>query len=118
MTDPGLRERLQKIGEEGYKKGYAKARERGYSEESSRYYAESFAEVSVRGFARGYAKGFAESRMGGIKTVLATRFGALTPTVTKALDKKVEERTDKAECDRLFDLAVNCVSLEQFERDL
>ena len=67
---------------------------------------------------KGLAEGSTNTAIQMIKRLLTRRFGSLTPAVTEVLDKKAEGKTDKAEYDRLFDLAMDCVSLEQFEQGL
>ena len=59
-----------------------------------------------------------EGRVKDIKRILTKRFGSLPPAVAEALDKKAAEKADEAECDRLFDLAMDCASVEQFQRGL
>ena len=59
-----------------------------------------------------------EGRVKDIKRLLTKRFGSLPPAVAEALDKKIAEKADEAECDRLFDLAMDCASVEQFQRGL
>ncbi|MBQ1455333.1 MAG: hypothetical protein IIZ25_05750 [Thermoguttaceae bacterium] len=59
-----------------------------------------------------------EGRVKDIKRLLTKRFGSLPPAVAEALDKKIAEKADEAQCDRLFDLAMDCASVEQFRRGL
>ena len=63
-------------------------------------------------------EGRAEECVKNIKRILTKRFGSLPPAVAEALDKKAAEKADEAECDRLFDLAMDCASVEQFQRGL
>ena len=63
-------------------------------------------------------EGRAEECVKNIKQLLTKRFGSLPPAVAEALDKKIAEKADEAECDRLFDLAMDCASVEQFRRGL
>ena len=85
-------------------------------------FAEGYAEGYAEGFAEGLKEGLAEARAEGrvkfIKRILTKRFGSLPPAVAEALDKKIAEKADEAECDRLFDLAMDCASVEQFQRGL
>ena len=74
--------------------------------------------IRMEALEEGRAEARAEGRVKFIKRILTKRFGSLPPAVAEALDKKIAEKADEAECDRLFDLAMDCASVEQFQRGL
>ena len=82
------------------------------------------------GIAKGHEKGLAEGRVEGIeegrararvelaKSRLLKRFGQLNPTIIRRFDEMFENLPSEAECDRIFELALDCASLEEFDASL
>ena len=52
------------------------------------------------------------------KSRLLKRFGQLNPTIIRRFDEMFENLPSEAECDRIFELALDCASLEEFDASL
>ena len=70
------------------------------------------------GHAEGLEEGRARARVELAKSRLLKRFGQLNPTILRRFDEMFENLPNEAECDRIFELALDCASLEEFEASL
>ena len=80
--------------------------------------ATSYKEGRKEGRAEGLEEGRARARVELAKSRLLKRFGQLNPTIIRRFDEMFENLPNEAECDRIFELALDCASLEEFEASL
>ena len=71
-----------------------------------------------QGRAEGIEEGRARARVELAKSRLLKRFGQLNSTIIRRFDEMFENLPNEAECDRIFELALDCASLEEFEASL
>ena len=77
--------------------------------------AEMYEEEGYRkGFQEGFRKGFQERRAKSILDLLTRRFGPVSDEVRQAINRIYDESV----LDSCFNLAFDCPSLEEFEKDL
>ena len=95
-----------------------KAREEGFAEGLAEARAKRFAEECEEGDAEGRKKRRWEITVELTKICLRERFGQWSPAITSFLERKAENVPDETESDRIFELALKCASLDDFEASL
>ena len=103
---------------EGHKEGRAEGIEIGHAEGRAEGIEIGIGQGRAEGLAEGLEKGRTEKTIELAKSCLLNRFGQLSPAIISVLEQKAKSVLDEAECDRIFELALDCASLEEFEASL
>ena len=101
-----------------YKEGRAEGIEIGIGQGRAEGIEIGIGQGRAEGLAEGLEKGRAEKTIELAKSCLLNRFGQLSPAIISVLEQKAKSVLDEAECDRIFELALDCASLEEFEASL